>query len=269
MSFSQAAITSVSYTEQLGELAITWTSTAPPNTWYQIYVDGQLVDRGKSLSAVIPAPTEGAQIVIGTVDAADSMTNFSSSLPASPATRAELSWTGGMFLDSLGTVAGFNVYGVTSLTGFGLGGFGAGGYGSPGGFGTGGFGVGGFGIGDEALNLTPLATIPAYTNGVVTSGFGMGGFGAGGFGSASASYSWTSDALPSGTWTFAVAAFDQAGNIGALQSTSVTIAAPPSEPPAFADGSRLDYILAGFGAPPFGAGGFGQSVVQLSWNPSE
>jgi hypothetical protein len=255
MSFDQSTITSISKTVERGALNIDWTTTSPRGTWFQVYVDGQLAARTRSTSVSIPKPPAGARIEIGSVDSADSQVRFTSSLPAAPANRAELNWTGGLFLDSLGTVGGFYVYTAVPSGGFGLGGFGEGGFGAGGGFGTGGYGTGGFGGTTYTLDTTPLANIPAYTNGMTTAGFGMGGFGVGGFGSASASYSWTSAPLAGGDWTFAVVAYDTAGNPGAPAFQAVTIIAPPAPPALFADGERLHYAVTG-------------GAIVLTWNPS-
>jgi hypothetical protein len=270
MSWSQTAITKVNRPiKQRGELHLSWESTAPAGTWYQVYVGGNLQYQGPGLACTVPAPSSGStRIDIGTVARADAQTRFTTSLAPAPQNRVTLSWIGGMFLDDLTDVAGYYVYEATPSGGFGDGGFGTGGFGNSGGFGTGGFGVGGFGGATYTLNTSPLATVPAYINGVVTSGFGCGGFGVGGFGNSSATYSWTSDPLTGGTWTFGVAAFDVAGNVGVLSLTSVTITAPPAAPALFSDGERLHYLVAGFGAGGFGVGGFGESVIELSWNPS-
>ena len=83
---------------------------------------------------------------------------------------------------------------------------------------------------------TPLATITAYPVGDRTDGFGFGGFGGGGFGQAPGTYTWTSDPLAAGTWSFAIVSFDAAGNAGPAQTTTATITAPPREPAFFADG---------------------------------
>jgi hypothetical protein len=268
MSFSQATITSVNYHEDIGALNIDWTTTSPAGTWFQVYVNGAMVARTRSTGVSIPKPAVSARITVGSVDSSDSQTRFTATLPAKLVNQAKLAWTGGLFLGGVGKVGGFRVYSAIPAAGFGLGGFGSGGYGSDGGYGLGGFGVGGFGGNAYSINYPALADIPAYTSNQTTDGFGMGGFGAGGFGSASASYSWTSAPLPGGLWTFAVAPYDTAGNVGAPLLASVSINAPPAAPAAYSDGELIHYVVAGFGGLPFGSGGFGESVIELSWNPS-
>lgn len=272
MPFDQSQILSVSTKRRVSDLQITWLSSAAVGTWFQVYANRQLVDSTKSRRSVIPAPSVDTRIDIGTVATGEARTDFSASLPAKPNTKALLEWTGGTFLDPLGLrdVAGFFVY--ASAT--------------PAGFGSGGFGMGGFGQGLPSVDYSePLANIPAYTNGITTDGFGMGGFGMGGFGASSGSYSWESDPLVSGLWSFAVAAYDSGGNVGVIAADNLAIAAAPSPPAASQGGSRLTYTLAGFGVGGFGGQGFGmggfgqsgfgggvgfgQSQVILNWNPAE
>lgn len=259
MSFDQSTINSVAYVTEPGGLLIDWTTTSPQGTWFQVYVDGQLVDRTRGTSAQIPKPAVGARIEIGSVDSADSQVRFSGggfgaggfgaygfgfAFPTAPANRVELEWTGGAFLDTLGIVGGFYVYDTIPAVGFG-----------DAGFGDGGFGGGSVGGSGFSLVTPPLANIPAYTGGIATSGFGMGGFGAGGFGSASASYSWTSDPLSGGSWTFAVVPYDTAGNLGTADFNTTTILAPPAPPAMFPDGTRFHYAVTG-------------GAIVLTWNLS-
>jgi hypothetical protein len=256
MSFDQSTITSISKDVERGALNIDWTTTSPRGTWFQVYVDGQLAARTRSTSVSIPKPTAGAQIAVGAVASGDSQVRFAGggfgaggfgangfgfAFPGAPANRIKLTWIGGAFLDTLGTVGGFYVFDTLPATGFGEGGYGDGGV--------------GFAGSPFDLDGSPLANIPAYTNGIATSGFGMGGFGAGGFGSASASYSWTSGPLAGGVWTFAVVAYDTAGNLGTPAFETTTILAPPAPPALFDDGRRLHAVVTG-------------GAIVLTWNPS-
>lgn len=215
MAFDQSTITEASATWDGPQVHASWTSTAPAGTWFQVYVGRKLAGWTKARSLTVPAPTHKSRIDVGAVLPSERAVDLSATLPASPSDRVTLSWQGGTFQGD--GIAGFRVYG-------------------GGGFGSGGFGSGGFGTGS-----TPLATISAYTPGVYTDGFGFGGFGDGGFGAAAGSYSWTSDALANGDWTFAVVPFDSAGNEGAPVTATATIAAPPEPPAADATGRRLTY----------------------------
>lgn len=209
MAFSQSNITSVTTYRDGQELAIAWTSSDPAGTVFQVYIAGVLHGSGTARTVLIPWPADFVTIEVGSVAATEAKTDFSGSLPAVPADRAELTWEGGRFQGM--DIAGFHVY--KSAT-----------------------------AGGAVDYAAAIATIPAFTAGIFTDGFGVGGFGAGGFGSAANSYSWTSDRLASGTWNFAVAAFDTVGNEeGSPATTSATISVPPRPPTASSDGTRLNY----------------------------
>lgn len=211
MPFDQSTITEVLPPAWDGStLQIEWTSTAPPGTIFQVYIDRALAWRGASRWVAITMPRSRVRIDVGAVGPGEASTDFSATLPQAPRDRVELDWLGGTFLDPTGRddVQGFRVYG-SPLPGAGV---------------------------DYS---SPLATIQAYPSGVITDGFGLGGFGQGGFGRASSSYRWTSPPLASGDWMFAVAPFDAAGNQAPPMLASAAIQAPPRPPGAGADGSRL------------------------------
>jgi hypothetical protein len=209
MSFSQSSITSVNPPVQYGtQLLLSWTSSAPAGTTYQVYLNQQLVWSGVGLSCSIPLPTAIARIDIGSVGVAESQVHFLAELPPGQARQVTLSWLGGTFLGA--DIAGFHIYGELSP-----------------------------GAGIDYT--TVLATVPAYVAGIITEGFGYGGFGQGGFGQSAGAYSWTSQPLSGGTWNWGVKPFDTAGNEGPAQATAVTIAAPPLPPAPFPDMTRLNY----------------------------
>jgi hypothetical protein len=236
MSFSQATIQAVSPPQLRGnQVYVSWSSSSPAGTWFQVYVNQRFAWCGQRCWAWIPIPAGPVRIDIGAVGPGEQDTDFSASLPSSPARRVQIAWQAGL---SGTDQAGFRIYGADE----------------PGG---------------PVDTSTILADITAYPSGIDTGGFGVGGFGSGGFGQVAGQYSWTSAPLASGTWTFAVVPYDAAGNEGAPQTTTVTVAAPPREPAPFAGtSSRLQYTLDGFGQVPFGCGGFGLPAVNLSWNPS-
>lgn len=203
---------------------MSWTATAPSGTLFQVYLEGELVYGGVGTWCAIPMPQAVGRIDVGTVAAGERQVNFSASLPPRPPRRACLSWQGGTYLGA--DLAGFNVYGGSS----------------PGG----------------AIGYSqPLASLPAYTAGVVTDGYGNGGYGQGGYGQASGSYSWTSPPLAGGVWNWAVCPFDSAGNLGPLQTISITLEAPPPPPAPFPSGARLQYLYTPASR---------QAI--LTWNPS-
>jgi hypothetical protein len=195
-----------------GALQVQWKSTAPLGTVFQVYVSRKLAWHGTSRWVALTMPTSLVQIDIGAVGPGEEATDFSTKLPPSPSNRAQLSWLGGSYLDPTGNddVAGFLIYGEKM----------------PGG-----------GI-DYTQTLTRIV---AYPGGILTDGYGLGGFGQGGFGRAASQYQWTSEALGSGVWSFAVVSFDASGNQGTGSISSVAITAPPRPPSANPDGSRLQY----------------------------
>jgi hypothetical protein len=242
MGFSQTAITSVAPPVYLGfQVSLSWTCSSPATgygaggygeggygsdsvgggIWFQVYIDRQLTWWGQTTSARIAMPTVGpVRIDIGTVLPGEEQTDFSADLPAVSARRAELSWLGGTFEGA--DIAGFRVFGSDAAGGFGIGPFGHGPF------------------GEIDLGVV-LADITAYPGGITTDGFGFGGFGAGGFGAAASTYTWTSEPLTRGGWSYAVVPYDSAGNLGTAAVTGVTIVCPPLPPALYSDNTRLRY----------------------------
>ena len=214
MPFDTTAITEVfPPVVRAGEAWIGWTSSAPAGTWFQAYVNRRLAWWGQSLGFALPPPDGRARVDIGAVAATERTTDFSASLPASPADRVLLSWLGGSYQDPTGgdDVAGFRVYGEPAP---------------------------GAGISYAA----PLATVAAYPGGIPTDGYGLGGFGLGGFGRSASAYSWeSSPRTANGLWHYAVRPFDAAGNEGTASLVAVNVAAPPQPPARNAAGVRLTY----------------------------
>lgn len=229
--FSTSTIGEVLAVQDATDLYLSWTSSAPVGTVFQVYVQGRLAWSGTDRALCLPVPSGLASIQVGTVDATEELTNFASSLPALQGTgdRVRLAWYGGTYLDETGRddITGYHIYGARTAGG--------------------------------AIDGTYLlATVPAYPGGVITDGFGQGDFGRGGFGRSASSYAWTSDRLGSGVWPFAVRPFDQAGNeTAAGLSVSCTISSRPRPPAANAQGKRLTYTYDA-----------ASRVVTLSWLPS-
>jgi len=212
MPFDQSTITSVEPPFWDGSaLQVSWTSTAPLGTVFQVYVDRALAWHGTSRWVAITMPRARARIDIGAVGPGEASQDFSSMLPIAPRDRVDLKWLGGTFLaPAADDLSGFRVFGEPE----------------PG----------------AGIDMTkPLAEIQAYPGGAILDGFGLGGFGQGGFGRAASSYRWTSPPLASGVWSFAVVPFDAAGNQGEPVRTSVAVQAPPRAPGLYADGTRLKY----------------------------
>lgn len=270
MPFTQSTVSYVNPPVYFGsQMRLSWVPTTAGLTW-QVYVNNSLAWHGTSTVCYLPKPAADVQIDIGSVGPDEATTNYNSSLgfgvggfgssgfglvpmlPPKTARRAQLTWSGGTFQST--KISGFRVYGEDT----------------PGG-----------GIDYSKV----LADIPAYVGGIISDGFGLGGFGSGGFGQSESNYTWTSDPLATGTWSFAVKTYNKSGNFGSATTFSVTIAAPPQPPSPFADGSRLQYSLSGFGFGGFGDGlnfgnggfgngsfgggiGFGLAAATLNWNAS-
>jgi hypothetical protein len=237
MPFSQDTIEVGSPPQIRGrEVYVSWSSTSPAGTWFQVYVNRRLAWSGQRRSTWVPIPAGPVRIDIGAVGPSEQLADFSASLPPTFNRRVRIAWQSGTYkgLD----LAGFRVYGSD-------------------------------GPGGAVAYSAALADITAYPAGIATDGFGLGTFGSGGFGQSASNYAWTSDPLAAGTWTFAVVPYDTAGNEGAAQITTATIAGPPRTPPTFDGAStRLQYALNAFGQTGFGIGGFGLPAATLSWNPS-
>lgn len=209
MGFDQSSITSVSKpTWRAGQLYLSWTSTAPAGTWYQVYFARKLTWYGRETRCSIPTPPGQGRFQIGTVSDGEQQTDFSASLPAAPANRVRLSWTGGSFEGS--DLSSFRIYGESSP-------------------------------GSGVDYAAPLGEVSAHPGGIVLDGWNMGGWNQGGWGSSPGTYAWTSGPLRSGSWTFGVRPVDQAGNEGPTSEGTVAVAVPPGPPAAYADYSRLAY----------------------------
>lgn len=197
------------------DVVVSWASSSPEGATFQLYVNRRLAWSGTSRVAVLVARPDAAVYQVGVVPAGEAWANYSASLPAIPGTgdRAKLDWEGGSYLEPTGPgsgLAGFRVYGEAS----------------PGG---------------GVLYAHPLGELPAYSAGEETGGWGVGGFGAGGWGAGSGLYTWTSEPLANGTWTFAVVPFDRAGNEGTAATVEQVIANPPAPAARDAAGLRLTY----------------------------
>lgn len=210
MAFDQSSISDVACARDGAELHVAWTSSAVDGTTFQVYLDNVLSWWGTARAVHLPWP-KGRNVTISVATVADdeAETDFSASLPALTRNTRTLSWDGGTF--QADDIAGFKVYGSAVA-------------------------------GGAVDYSTVLGDLPAYPGGVVTDGFGMGGFGRGGFGKAATSYSWTTAPLGNGSWTFAVKAYDTAGNaVGSPSTVTFTVDAAPRPPAANGSGARLTY----------------------------
>jgi hypothetical protein len=236
MAFSQSAIIQVFPPQFRGsQVYLSWSSTSPTGTWFQVYINQLLAWSGQRLWAWIPVPSGPVRIDVGTVELGEEGTSFAGSLPPAPRRRVQLTWQSGTYTGI--DLAGYRVFGESTPCG---------------------------GI-DFA---SPLDDLTAYPGGILTDGFGLGGFGAGGWGQAASTVSWTSDPLTAGTWHFAVVPYDEAGNQGTPQIATLAVGVPPRTPAPFSGTTtRLQYSLLAYGQIPFGECGFGLPQASLAWNP--
>jgi hypothetical protein len=224
--FTQGSIAEVYPPRYLGGQAyVSWQSTGPPGSWFQVYIDGVLAWAGQTTSVTLPVPPYVVRIDIGSVPAGDEWTSFASALPPAPKRRATLSWSGGRF--EAADLAGFSVYQSRAAN-------------------------------QPVSFAAPVAVITAYPSSIYTDGFGMGGFSSGAFGSSAGTYTYTSSAMNSGSWSFTVQPFDMAGNQGSAQTAQMTIQVPPGTPPVITGMTRrLNYCYL-----------IASHEATLSWNPS-
>ena len=213
MSFT--TVSDVRLSRDEADLLVSWTSSQPDGTIFQIYLNRALVWAGTERKARVPYDgTARSRIDVGYVGASEVHTDYSGSLPSGSGTgdRVTLTWLGGTYLDSSGNddIQGFRVYMSTIA-------------------------------GGAISYASPVADIAAYGSTDPMDGFGLGGFGGGGFGRSDSSYTWTSNPLGPGVWQFAVKPYDVAGNEGTGSTVSKTISAPPRPPAVYNDGTRLRY----------------------------
>lgn len=210
MGFSQATITKVNKPDRSrpGQIFVSWESSSPKGTFFQIYLNGQLAWWGTKRSTWLPSPTNLPRVDVGTVPAGSERTSFATAINPAPPRYAALSWKGGTYEDP--DIAGFYVYSSDVANG-------------------------------PVDYTTAVGNITAYPGGIYTDGYGLGEYGSGGWGLADSDYSWTSGVLANGLWSFAVVPYDTAGNTGTASTTTVTIAGPPLPSPPFPNGEFLEY----------------------------
>jgi Bacterial Ig-like domain len=110
VSFSQATIEYVNPPIQSGaQLYLSWVSSSPPGTTFQVYVNDALAWYGTSSATTIVCPEALSRIDIGTVGPGEGQTNFAPYLPTAPEAYAEIAWLGGTFESP--NLASWSVYG--------------------------------------------------------------------------------------------------------------------------------------------------------------
>lgn len=211
---------------------VTWASTHD-DRWHQVYVNGRLAgvtaaraDRRLVVSAPVGSAGRHGMLLVEVlaVDGADRWTDFANALSGfGPDAGAEvrLSWQAGLYLDP--NLEAFDVFGdgATGTVDY-----------------------------ETPLNEAPL---PARPGGQEPWGYGAGGYGMGAYGQSAAVYEWTTDPLPAGVHTLAVAATDAAGNRLATAAEVQVTVAPLPRPPENVHVAAYDPNTA---------------VATLAWDPS-
>ncbi|GAC1470639.1 MAG: hypothetical protein NVSMB9_15900 [Isosphaeraceae bacterium] len=222
MAFSQANIDDVRVARDGAELFVSWASSSR-GIPFQVYVDRRLAWVGTSNFCNVPVPAQAigknAWVEVGTVAPGETNRDFSMSLsgPGGLGDRAQLTWSGGTYLDPTAgdDIRGYRIYRSARA-------------------------------GEPTDYSKSVGAVAAYTGNVIFDGYGLGGFGQGGFGRARSTYRWNSNPLDSGTWTFAVVPYDRAGNVqGVPMTASVAIASSPRPPALDEKGRRLTYSYSG------------------------
>lgn len=201
---TQANISDIRVSQTVGDFRVSWESSDPPGTWFQVYLNGRLAWSGSEQVADVASPIVGRRIALDVlaVDRQDAAKDLSSYL----ATRldcAYLQWA------DVGDADRYDIYCGTAP-------------------------------GDTTPDYTtPVGSVPARPFGMVLGGWGVGTWGGGFWGTGSTLYRWSSAPLAGGDWTFGVKAVDAAGISGPAVEETVTITAPPSAPPVSAAGLFL------------------------------
>lgn len=224
MAFSTATITDGPNEEaDGGGTLVYWAASDVDGTLFQLYANRELIWHGPARQVTVPTPIVTTLYQVGTVGPDEGPLDFSASLPLlmGAGNRASIDWYGGFWESA--TLQGFRVFGEVTAGG-----------------------------GVNYANT--LADIPVNAPGIPVGGYGSGGYGTGGYGATSGHYWWTSDPLANGTWTFAVKAYDAAGNLSTTLTIAVAIAGPPGPPARNAAGLRLTYTY-----------NAGTQVATLAW----
>lgn len=233
MPIDQSSLSEVLVASDGPDLRVSWRSSSPYGTLFQVYVNHRLSWFGSARACHVPRPPVGdgssIWVDVGVVEARDLHHDFSSELQSLELCGGPvvLSWPGGTYLDATGgdDLLGFRVYSSANA----------------------------------GRSFQEAADIPAYPGGRISDGFGLGGVGKGGFGRSGSTYSWSAGILASGEWTFKVVAYGRAGRESEpAQTVKVVVNSPPRPPARYADQSRVTYSYNGPVA----------RSLELRWQPS-
>src|SRR5579883_3397079 len=118
MPFSQSSISDVFVRSSALDLYISWVSSAPKGSIYQVYLDRRLAWYGKSQYCHIPLPRDSSGrnlwVQVGTVGVNEPSRDYSASLHSQGGSgeRAQLTWQGGTYLDASGSddIRGYHLF---------------------------------------------------------------------------------------------------------------------------------------------------------------
>lgn len=201
---TDANIRAVRVGERGADPRLSWDSSDPPGTVFQVYVDGRRVWSGtaRSVPLALPSREPGSRYRVNVlaVDPADARADHSGLLPPADGggDRATLFWYGGLFLDP--DLLRFDVFQSAAA-------------------------------GGPVDASRPVAAVAAYAKGVPRDGAGVGPAGVGGAGAAATVYAWTSRQLASGVWSFEVVPVTRSGVRGAPLAFTHAVSRPPLAPP--------------------------------------
>jgi hypothetical protein len=191
------------------DLRITWASSSPPGTTFQVYLDRRLAWSGKTRTAHLPPISAPALIEVVAVDPGEDRVDHSGSFDPVPGRAITVEWSGGRFLSD--SLLAFDIY-LSPAPG-------------------------------QPVSYAKPVSVAWAAHGVAPDGYGIGGYGQGGYGMAEVRYSWTSKPLAPGVWTVGIVARDATGIPGAAAESSVTLAGPPRAPAAVPGQPRLSIVV--------------------------
>ena len=112
MAFSQATILSVSPPQVCGsQVYVSWSSSSPAGTWFQVYVNQQLAWSGQRLLGLDPHPHRAGADRHRRRRSRRAGYGLLRLAPPGPARRVQLTWQSGTYKGI--DLAGFRVYGPT------------------------------------------------------------------------------------------------------------------------------------------------------------
>ncbi|MEW4569319.1 hypothetical protein AB1L88_15750 [Tautonia sp. JC769] len=184
------------------ELLARWDDARPPGTWYQVYLNGRLLEETRSRSLVLPWPEGRCVVRVGAVPEAEAGTFQAPAAPAGlgTGTRPTLSWAGGPHQRVAGRpVVRWDVFGASEADG-------------------------------PIDYSTPIGLVAAVSGSGKTGGWGSGGWGSGGWGRAARRYRFRDRDRPSGRWHYGIVPVNDRGVRGPAAEVSVVVAAAPRGP---------------------------------------